>query len=42
MNLQQQNSDKLKEILFFFQMFGRTLKASIANDNGRSAEFIKK
>lgn len=23
-------------------MFGRTLKANIANDNGRSSEFIKK
>lgn len=25
-----------------FQMFGRTIKASIANDNGRSSEFAKK
>lgn len=30
------------EIVFVSQLFGRTLKASIAVDNGRATEFIRR
>lgn len=42
MYLLPEDAKKCVESTNLKEMYGRTLKASIAQDNGRSAEFIKK
>ena len=43
-NCEPCSTAQLRRYMYFFfeQMFGRTLKCSIAKDNGRTTEFIKR